>query len=161
MNNKITIRPVEAGDLPLFEAYFDRLQGDAARFINPDDYNRNRFRDYFSGKLKNLVAFIAQEEGSELLAGMVFLSATQYLVPILGIGVDARYAGRGLGTELITHIHAYAREKGMGGIMLNVNEDNQRAQALYTKMGYTLLGKSPKGYLVYLMRFMAEQEETV
>ena len=155
MEKNVIIRPVQPEDLALFETYFDRLEGDAQRFINPDDYNRNRFRDFFSGKLTNLVAFVAQEEGSDLLAGMVFLSATQYLVPILGIGVDAEYAGCGLGTRLIEHIHAYAKEQGMGGIMLNVNEDNHRAQALYTKMGYTLMGKSPKGYLVYLMRFPA------
>lgn len=158
MKKEFTIRPLEAGDRASIETYFDRLQDEGRVFFNPRDYNRQRFRDYFDGKIKNFAAFVAVEPGSDLIAGMVFLSDPQWLVPFLGIGIDHAYAGCGLGAQLMEFIHAYAREQGMGGIVLNVHYANTHAQALYMKMGYFQLGHSLQGQMMFMKRFLADEK---
>ena len=157
MTDTILIRPIRPEDRAGIETYFDRLKGEAAVFFNPGDYNRQRFRNYFDGKLKNLTAFVAEDNGQ--IAGMVFLSASQYLVPLLGIGIDAAYSGRGLGVRLMEYIHSYAQAHGIGGILLNVHFANTHAQALYAKMGYEQMGISNQGQFLYIKRFLANNQE--
>ena len=157
MKKDFVIRPLEASDRDRIETYFDRLTGETKFFFNHNECNRQRFRDYFDGKIKNFTVFVAVDPESDLIAGMVFLSASHYLVPMLGIGLDDAYTGCGLGVRLIEFIHAYARQQGMGGILLNVHYANTRAQALYIKMGYVQLGHSLQGQMLFIKYFTAEE----
>ena len=156
MNDEIIIRPMTAQDRAAVDTYFDRLNPEAKFLFNHEDCNRLRFHDYFDGKLKNFEPFIAEDTTNKLAAGVVFLSSAEYLVPLLGIGIDDAYAGRKLGVRLIEFIHDYARSQGMGGIMLNVHPANLRAQQLYQKMGYKHLGSSLQGQMLYIHRFTRE-----
>lgn len=156
MKDNLSIRPLCPEDREGIEVYFDRLKGEAGVFFNPGDYNRLRFRNFFDGKIKNFTCFVAVDPDNGMIAGMVFLSAAQYLVPLLGLGIDEAYSGQGLGSRLLEFIHNYAREQGMGGIMLNVHFANTHAQALYAQMGYEQLGISTQGQFLYIKRFLKE-----
>lgn len=82
---------------------------------------------------------------------------TNTLVPTLGIGIDRAYSGCGLGVQLMEYIHRYARSRGMGGILLNVHCGNTRAQGLYMKMSYELIGHSKMCQMMYIKRFSSQE----
>ena len=157
MKENLRIRPLRPEDRERIEVYFDRLKGEPGLFFNPSDFNRLRFRDFFEGKIKNLTCFVAEESDDGIIAGMVFLATDQYLVPMLGLGIDEAYAGIGLGGRLLDFIHDYARQQGMGGIILNVHFANTHAQALYRKKGYEQMGISNQGQFLFVKRFLREQ----
>lgn len=51
--------------------------------------------------------------------------------------VDSAYNGQGIGTELIQFAEQYAKEKGYTRMSLAVEQNNFKAQQLYTKLGYS------------------------
>ena len=157
MKKELIIRPLEAGDAAAVETFFDRLDGEARVFFDTGGYNRLRFQKYFEGKVENFDCFVAVEPDSDLIAGMVFLNDAHKLVPMLGIGIDNAYSGCGLGVQMMEYIHSYARSRGMGGILLNVHYGNTRAQNLYMKMGYELIGHSKMCQMMYIKRFCTEE----
>ena len=157
MKKEFVIRPLADGDQDAIEVFFDRLDGEARVFFDTGGYNRLRFQNYFQGKVENFDCFVATEPGSSMIGGMVFLNDTNKLVPMLGIGIDHAYEGCGLGVLLMEHIHSYARSRGMGGILLNVHYGNTKAQNLYMKMGYELIGHSKMCQMMYIKRFLAAE----
>ena len=157
MGKDFIIRPIAAEDAQAIETFFDRLDGEARVFFDTGGYNRLRFQNYFQGNVENFDCFVAYEPGAALLAGMVVLNDANKLVPMLGIGIDNAYSGCGLGVQLMEYIHSYARSRGMGGILLNVHYGNTRAQNLYMKMGYELIGHSKMCQMLYIKRFDAEK----
>ena len=157
MEKEFVIRPLESGDATAIETYFDRLDGEAKVFFDTGGYNRLRFQQYFAGQVENFDCFVAVEPGSQLIAGMVFLNDAHKLVPTLGIGIDHAYSGCGLGVQLMEFIHRHARSKGIGGILLNVHYGNTKAQNLYMKMGYELIGHSKMCQMMYIKRFTANE----
>ena len=156
MKKEFVIRPLADGDQDAIEVFFDRLDGEARVFFDTGGYNRLRFQQYFQGNVENFDCFVAVEPGSDLIAGMVFLNDAHKLVPMLGVGIDLDYSGCGLGVQLMEYIHSYARSRGAGGILLNVHYGNTRAQNLYMKMGYELIGHSKMCQMLYIKRFTAE-----
>lgn len=157
MEKEFVIRPLEAGDAAAIEIFFDRLDGEAKVFFDTGGYNRLRFQKYFAGQVENFDCFVAYEPGSLQIAGMVFLNDAHKLVPMLGIGIDNAYTGCGLGVQLMEFIHRHARSKGIGGILLNVHYGNTKAQNLYMKMGYELIGHSKMCQMMYIKRFTADE----
>lgn len=51
--------------------------------------------------------------------------------------VESAYSGQGIGTALIQFAEQYAKEKGYARISLVVEQNNFKAQQLYTKLGYS------------------------
>lgn len=66
----------------------------------------------------------------------------------LGISIKQKAWGLGLGTLLITRALEQAKENGFTQVELGVFEDNNRAQALYRKLGFTEMGRIPKAFLL-------------
>lgn len=62
------------------------------------------------------------------------------------IAVDRRREGRGVGTRLLSRLLADAARGGCDEVLLEVREDNYRAQALYHRFGFELIGLRPKYY---------------
>jgi RimJ/RimL family protein N-acetyltransferase len=54
----------------------------------------------------------------------------------VAIGVLAQYRGKGVGTMLLTELECWARNHHIHRLELTVVADNQRALALYRKMGF-------------------------
>ncbi|USK70657.1 GNAT family N-acetyltransferase [Peribacillus asahii] len=52
--------------------------------------------------------------------------------------VDSAFRGKGIGTKLLQVAEQYAKAKGYKRISLAVEEDNKKAQQLYTKIGYKI-----------------------
>ena len=59
------------------------------------------------------------------------------------MSVDGKYAGQGVGSQLVSAVIAYAREQGMHTVVLSTLEDMQPAQRLYEKMGFAQFRTTP------------------
>lgn len=67
-------------------------------------------------------------------------------VGAFGISVDKDYWGNGIGTEFIRYFKELASKRGVTQICINMVEGNDRALALYKKMGFREIGVIPKSY---------------
>ena len=61
----------------------------------------------------------------------------------IGIALFADYWGMGIGTAMFHELIALGREKGLAQLELEVFEGNQRAIALYEKMGFHIAASVP------------------
>ncbi len=61
----------------------------------------------------------------------------------MGIALYQKYTGLGIGKVMIENLFEIAREKGLEQIELEVVTDNERAIALYQKMGFKIYGTFP------------------
>lgn len=61
-----------------------------------------------------------------------------YQIPSLGICIDHRMRGRGLGELLMRRLHEFARERGAESVRLKVDSRNAVARRLYERMGYVI-----------------------
>lgn len=62
---------------------------------------------------------------------------------LLGIALFKDYWGMGIGTHMIAELCRLAEEAGIAQIELEVIEGNERAMALYEKMGFMVTGAIP------------------
>ena len=58
------------------------------------------------------------------------------------LAIDGRFAGQGLGRWLLRQAHSEAARLGLSGVMLDVAAENRRAINLYTRSGYTEVGRA-------------------
>ena len=62
------------------------------------------------------------------------------------IAIEQAYCGAGLGTQIISMAIAKAKEMGFRQLELGVYADNERAIALYRKMGFSECGRLPGAF---------------
>ena len=62
----------------------------------------------------------------------------------LGIALYQKYTGMGIGKAILETVINLAKEMGYEQVELEVVADNERAIALYKKMGFEICGTTPK-----------------
>ncbi|MCC2638465.1 MAG: hypothetical protein K0Q68_2184 [Moraxellaceae bacterium] len=108
-------------------------------FYNLTDYMRMSL-----GTAVNILAFYGP------LAGLRVISRTLHAPSALrtpglqemylcNLGVKAGIRGAGIGSRLLTHQAAVAREKGYGRMSLDVDTGNPNAQRLYERLGFNVV----------------------
>ncbi|BFM15559.1 hypothetical protein R50073_17420 [Maricurvus nonylphenolicus] len=60
---------------------------------------------------------------------------------IAHVGVTPESRGLGLGSKMIAHVESLAREQGIGKLSLDVSVINPRAQQLYERLSFKVLGE--------------------
>lgn len=70
-----------------------------------------------------------------------------------GICVDPAYRGGGIGTALLGAAEQYARDHGLRTVRLSVIDRNPRAEALYRRRGFAIVGGGSLGLLGYVYGF--------
>jgi ribosomal-protein-alanine N-acetyltransferase len=65
---------------------------------------------------------------------------------VISIAVATVATARGLGTALMSRLHAAAASRGIAGMRLEVRRTNQAAINLYTRIGYSAAGIKPAYY---------------
>jgi ribosomal-protein-alanine N-acetyltransferase len=81
---------------------------------------------------------VAEEEGA--IVGYAGLLAAGHQADVLTIGVAPGRWGQGTGTALLTGLLAEAKRRGCTEVFLEVRTDNDRAQRLYRRNGFTDVG---------------------
>lgn len=65
---------------------------------------------------------------------------------ITNIAVDPEYRRRGLGREIVSALIGYAEENGIASISLEVRSSNAPAVALYSSLGFEIVGERRNFY---------------
>ena len=62
-------------------------------------------------------------------------------IPELGMGVVSTHRGQGVGRMLLDRVIRAAADLGLEGLSLSVEDDNERARALYVSTGFVVAGR--------------------
>jgi len=128
-------RPLCAGDGARLQAFNARLSEQSRGFFLPhayDDVTVARMIERVESGMDLTYIVLAGEE----VVAYFFLWEYQDAIPILGIGMADAYQGRGLGKQLMQILIDDARQAGRDGIDLTTMQHNDRAFALYQKVGF-------------------------
>ena len=82
--------------------------------------------------------FVALDGDRVVAYGMLRGWDEGYAIPSLGICVDPRHHGAGLGELMMSHLIGVAQATGAPSVRLKVKRDNPRAIALYRRVGFAL-----------------------
>jgi ribosomal protein S18 acetylase RimI-like enzyme len=74
------------------------------------------------------------------IVGYFFLWEFQSPIPLLGIGMADAFQGQGLGGQMMRILIDDAKDAGKDGIELTTMQQNDRAFALYRKLGFEHVG---------------------
>ncbi len=133
----ITLRPATPDDLPKLEWY-----GQYAHFRN---LFHRAFQEQQRGKRCMLIA-----DSNNFPIGHIFI---QFLAPepfrddmegrgyLYAFRVMEMFRGYGIGTQLLLTAEALIRDRGLPWATIAVSKDNPRAQQLYERLGYQVVGQ--------------------
>ncbi|TFD78252.1 GNAT family N-acetyltransferase [Cryobacterium fucosi] len=62
-------------------------------------------------------------------------------IPELGMGVVSSHRGQGVGRVLLEQTIRASADRGLQGLSLSVEDDNERARALYLSNGFVVAGR--------------------
>ncbi len=92
------------------------------------------------------VGFAAIEKGSEKLIAYAGMVMSLYEGDITDVATHPDYRRRGISRAVMERLLAFARERGLDSIALEVRVSNAGAIALYEGLGFKIAGKRPKFY---------------
>jgi ribosomal protein S18 acetylase RimI-like enzyme len=131
----IFVHRVSAGDAPRLKAFDASLSEATRSFFLPHAYDDETLEQIIARAIAGADrAYLALS--GDTVAGYFFLWEFTEPVPVLGVGITDAFQGQGLGAHFMELLIADAREAGRDGIELTTVPGNQRAFALYRKMGF-------------------------
>jgi ribosomal protein S18 acetylase RimI-like enzyme len=123
------------GDLDAVLLLFDQVAAEGLWIGTEPGYDRERYREIFGFAMSvNNGMFVAESDGS--LVGILTTYRHEEYGWTLGMMVDERHRGRGVGRALMDALFAWARGKGIARLSLLVFPHNERALALYRSSGF-------------------------
>ena len=140
---RLGLRPIRLDDAPRLQALHARLSPETIylRFMGtrpalpPDEARELADVDY-----QTRMAFVAtyQAEGEERLAGVAryaVVSAKRPEDAEAAIVIEDQFQNRGLGTQLLERLQAYARSHGVQAFVAEINAENERMLRFIRRSG--------------------------
>jgi len=125
----ITYRQPIALDIPVLASY--------EKLLFPySPWNTAQFKEEFAGIPTTRFMSVAESNNTIIGYCGVFLPAPGVEADILTVAVLPEYRRQGIAQEFMRQIEAWARDRGARAMMLEVEQTNDSAIALYTKLGY-------------------------
>lgn len=109
--------------------------------VFPYPWSRNNFADSLASGYDCWTV----RDPAGVLVGYYLLMYALDEAHLLDVAVAAKRQGQGLGRQLLEQLAARARSQGMASIFLEVRPTNERALAVYRRLGYEQIGRR-KGY---------------
>lgn len=137
----LTYRPFEAGDLDAIERWLDdaglrpsaRVRRDLRiRRLTDDDRIVTRIADAERGAVGFFRLDLAPDRSAELT-----------------ILVDAKWRRRGIGSRVLDHVIAEARERGLVRLVAAVAIDNEPAHVFFSELGFEEGDTTVPGFVHY------------
>lgn len=102
--------------------------------------------EMFTAELAQPVCWywVAEQDGA--IVGYAGLMCLRPVGDVQTIAVVPEHEGRGIGSALLSTLHAQARELDATEVLLEVRADNPRAQELYRRFGYEQIHTRPHYY---------------
>ena len=134
-NQRVHLRPFTPADAPAVVALenltFDQLwRHDAASFI----------------EVSETYPYFVVAEDEQGICGYQFNTVDAAMGYLVRIAVHPRVEGMGVGTRLMAEAVRYFERRRVWKIVLNTEETNTRAHALYERFGFHLV--PPRGYVL-------------
>lgn len=130
----IALRPMRPGDLP-------RVLEMEEELFAPDTWTAAMYRDELART--DTRHYLVAEDGAEVV-GYAGLIAYDDEAHVATIGVTAGRQGEGIGARLLDALLAEA-DRRSPVVLLEVRADNEVAQGLYRRRGFTEIGRR-RGY---------------
>nr|WP_320536181.1 ribosomal protein S18-alanine N-acetyltransferase [Pseudarthrobacter sp. IC2-21] len=89
--------------------------------------------------------YVVAESGGAIV-GYAGLMCIEPVADVQTIAVVPEFEGRGIGSALLTRLIDEARRRGAADVLLEVREDNPRAQQLYVRFGFEQIHVRRKYY---------------
>ncbi|MHB0935874.1 MAG: GNAT family N-acetyltransferase [Armatimonadota bacterium] len=131
----LVARRLRAGDGPKLQAFNAALSPQSRGFFLPHAYDDATVARMIERAERGMDLTYVVLSGEEVV-GYFFLWEFRDPIPILGIGMADVVQGRGLGQQLMQILIDDARRADRDGIDLTTMQHNDRAFALYQKMGF-------------------------
>jgi ribosomal protein S18 acetylase RimI-like enzyme len=147
------LRPARLDDLPALQALWRELDGlhaealpDVSRVPEPSQITAEDLRQWIA----NESCFMWVAEAGGAVVGFVDASIHRPEDPtdvdrpwcgINNLAVAAAHRRGGIGAALVRAAEAWARDKGLADVRLQVYEFNAPAHALYERLGYATLAR--------------------
>ena len=148
--NRVYIRYARFSDLWMISS----LSGKA--FKRYGRYEKTIRRWFLSGNTVTFVALHSNKKGGFIMVGPIDIYQTAKNYPeVLAIAVKPQFQGMGIGRELLLKAEEELKDLGIRRLYLHTSVDNLRAQRLFQRMGYRVLGVKrvfyDRGQDAYLM----------
>jgi ribosomal protein S18 acetylase RimI-like enzyme len=129
------IRPLREDDFEAVLDLFERVAAERLWIGTEPGFDRALYRSGFRKTIDGEgAAFVAVED--EEIAGYIGVHPHAEYGHVLGMFVDERRRGRGIGRALLERALQWAREHSLPEISLLVFPHNERALALYQSSGF-------------------------
>lgn len=138
------LRPMTTQDLPAILALEHALFGE-------ESWSRQMLEGELAQQPASRLYLVASPgravdgQPARAIAGYGGLLAAGGQADVLTLAVAREHWGRGIGSALLAALLAEAQRRGCTEVFLEVRADNDRAQALYQRYGFTQIGIR-KGY---------------
>lgn len=126
------------GDEAALQAFNDGLSAQTKHLFTPHRYDEETVTKVTQRSENGDDAVFGIWDGDELV-GYYFLWNARARVPLLGIGFADRLQGQGLGRQAMEHLIEVAKASDREGIELTTDLSNDRAYALYERVGFEYL----------------------
>jgi ribosomal protein S18 acetylase RimI-like enzyme len=132
-----TLRPITPDDAAALYRLFGALSAEAKAAFHPHPFDLLTAQAIARGKRIAGPVWIAID-GSGEIGGYAFLTGWNTPWPTLGVAVDSKRQGQGLGFRLVRQLVDLARTHGKAGVQLTVYQDNAPAVSVYRKAGFEI-----------------------
>ena|GEM_PF-993031 len=157
------IRRLQGDDAERLERFLRSLSRETTDFYQPYGFDPASAREiaqrWEQADQLHLVA-TRGEGGDEEIVAHAFLWRTNTERPLLGICVTDAHQGRGLGTRLVERLVRRALMMGKPALRLTVYPKNRRAQHVYGKFGFGMVGTAKDGQMIMERRLPEPAVET-
>ena len=133
-------RLLAPGDEPALRNFHDSLSPVSQSRFTPHGYDDPLLQMYVERCQAGIDRSYVLLDEIETVVGYFFLWEFTDPVPALGIGIADDWQGKKLGPQMMEILIEDARATGSDGIELTTVLDNDRAYALYEKMGFVYQG---------------------
>ena len=140
-NEKLTYRRLKDGDQCKLKRFQEEIAEYAHGFFTPHASDDETIDKVVSRSIddKDRVYIALDGEGNVIAYFFLWWYSSEF--PVLGVGIIQKYQGLGLGRLLIEILIEDARGNNCRAIELTTVLTNNRAFALYQKLGFLYLGK--------------------
>jgi acyl-CoA synthetase (NDP forming)/RimJ/RimL family protein N-acetyltransferase len=146
------LRPVRPGDAELLRSFYARVSAESIyfRFFSPHPKLTEREIEHFTTiDYRDRVALIATI-GEQMVAVARYDRISDGEAEVAFLVEDA-HQGRGLGSVLLEHLAAAARERGLRRFMANVLPENRRMTKVFREVGYRAQQRFEDGVLELIL----------
>ena len=147
----ILLRKPRWDDLDGLLDFINSLVNEEAPINRTEEVSRSDQIEFLARRLSSIengriIQLVAKEEGKIVgNADVTKLSGRESHVGKLGIGIRSGYRRIGIATKLVEILIRQAKKERLKIILLAVYENNLPAIALYRKLGFKEVGRTPKG----------------